>query len=69
MNEHFSGKLPRNVHTCSYDFLLGDVTWMDLAGKLKHSCVGVFICMRINISLQRLQLLWRGADLLRLVRR
>lgn len=69
MNEHFSGKLPRNVPTCTYDFLLGDVTWMDLTGKLKHSRVGVFVCMRINISLQRLQLLWRGDGLLRLVRR
>lgn len=45
-----------DVLTCSDDFLLCDVTRMDLAGKLEHRRVGVFVRVRINVGLQRLQL-------------
>lgn len=47
-----------NVRTGSDDFLLGDMTGMNLAGEFEHRCVWVFVRVRINVGLQRLQLVW-----------
>lgn len=51
--------LPRNVRTGSDDFLLGDVIGMNLAGEFEHGRVRVFVGVRINVGLQRLQLIWK----------
>lgn len=57
-------KLPQNVPTGSDDFLLGDVSGMDLAGEFQHRRVGVFVGVRINVGLQRLQLVWSKENLM-----
>lgn len=42
------------------DFLLGDVARVDFLCELVHGCVGVLVCVRVHISLQRFQLFYRN---------
>lgn len=43
--------------TGSNDFLFGYVAGVDFSGKLQDGCVGVLVCVRIDVGLERFQLL------------
>ena len=45
------------TRTCSDDLLFGDVIGMNLTGKLQDGYVGVLVHVRIDVRLQRLQLI------------